>query len=191
MLCRDPGVDVSEVQRQHGYPESRFVVDALCAGSMGVYRCMVTLRAKLDAAHEGLEPPRRGRNRTWRSSSLREMRQVGSTDPGRARRDRRHRGMTLMVYTSASVAAAAEATRPRATSLSAARLTSGRSPQMNRARATGRTTVALRRDRGVEVGPLHGRRVKRLGPDGLYGLYVCSAMGASWGIRRGDLRRRG
>ena len=36
---------------------------------------------QVDAGHAGLEPPRRGHNRTWRGSILREMRQVGSTDP--------------------------------------------------------------------------------------------------------------
>ena len=55
----------------------------------------------------------------------------------------------------------------------------------------GRKTPALRRDRGVEVGevdPLHGRRVKCLGLDGLY---VCRAMGGRGDIRPGDSRGRG
>lgn len=42
---------------------------------------MARTRAKLDAGHAGLEPPRRGHNRTWRGRILREMRQVSSTDP--------------------------------------------------------------------------------------------------------------
>ena len=36
MLCRDRGVDVGEVDHQHGHPESRFAVDALCWGSRKV-----------------------------------------------------------------------------------------------------------------------------------------------------------
>ena len=38
MLWRDCGIDVSEVHRQHGHPESRFVVDAPCAGISGSRR---------------------------------------------------------------------------------------------------------------------------------------------------------